>query len=221
MSANVAVDGRWVVGTRPREPLSTMDSTREESMREIDGGGNVRFDRRAVFAAAASLIIFAGGGLPRADDTAPLGGPLSDVPLVLPKTEFVYEAIFDLEPTLNLGEGPLGERHMIPIAGGVFAGPRINGAVLAGGADRQLVRKDGARMLNALYELKTDDGAIITVNNRVLIDKRADGSRYAFSQLDVSAPEGPYDWLNHLVLVGTLHSLAPKPQVLIRVHSLT
>ena len=28
-------------------------------------------------------------------------------------------------------------------------------------------------MLNALYELQTEDGAIITVNNRVLLDKRA------------------------------------------------
>jgi hypothetical protein len=47
-------------------------------------------------------------------------------------------------------------------------------------ADRQLVRKDGTKVLNALYELKTDDGSVITVNNQVLIDKRADGAQYAF-----------------------------------------
>ena len=35
-------------------------------------------------------------------------------------------------------------------------------------------------MLNALYELQTDDGAVITVNNRVLLDKRPDGSPYVF-----------------------------------------
>ena len=57
-------------------------------------------------------------------------------------------------------------------------------------------------MLNALYELQTEDGAIITVNNRVLLDKRADGSPYAFSSLDIIAPEGRHEWLNHLVFVG-------------------
>ena len=147
-------------------------------------------------------------------------GPLSDVPLVAPKSEFVYEAIVDLDPMLALGRSPLGERRIIPIRGGVFAGPRIRGTVMPGGADRQLLRADGARLLNALYELKTDDGAIITVNNRVLLDKRPDGSPYGFSHVELTAPEGPHDWLNHLVFVGALHSLAPQPRVLIRIFSL-
>jgi hypothetical protein len=66
-----------------------------------------------------------------------------------------------------------------------------------------------------------DDGAIITINNRVLISKRPDGSRYAFSTLDVLAPEGPHAWLNQLVLVGTRISIPREPRVLIRVFSLT
>ena len=48
---------------------------------------------------------------------------------MLPRTEFVYEALFDLEPMMNLGEGPLAERRIVPIVGGVFAGPRIKGKV--------------------------------------------------------------------------------------------
>ena len=143
------------------------------------------------------------------------------MPIVLPRTEFVYEALVDLEPMMKLGEGPLGERRMVPIVGGVFEGPRIKGTILRGGADRQLVRKDGSRLLNALYELQTEDGAIITVNNRVLLDKRPDGTPYSFSGLDITAPEGPHDWLNHLVFVGTHHSMAPQLKVLIRVYSLT
>ena len=180
------------------------------------------FPRRSVLeGAGAALVAFAGGGASRAEEAQkPAGGPLSDVPIILPRTEFVYEALVDLEPMLKLGEGPLGERRIIPIVGGTFAGPRIKGTILNGGADRQLVRKDGARLLNALYELKADDGAIITVNNRVLLDKREDGSTYGFSHIDIIAPEGPHDWLNHLVFVGTLHSLAPQPKVLIRVFSL-
>jgi hypothetical protein len=184
--------------------------------------GEPHFSRRAVLgAASAALLASVDGGPSVAEDSQSPAGPLSDLPIVLPRTEFVYEALFDLEPVMMLGQGPLGERRIIPIVGGVFAGPRIRGKVLPGGADRQLVRSDGARMLNALYELQTEDGAVITVNNRVLIDKRPDGTPYAFSNIDVTAPVGPHDWLNHLVFVGTLHGMAPKPKVLIRVYSLT
>jgi hypothetical protein len=179
-----------------------------------------RLGRRAVIAAAAGLAVSAAGAPARAED-AVASGPLSPLPIDLPKTEFVYEAMVELEPRVGLGQSPLGERFMIGIKGGVFAGPKIKGTVLPGGADRQLLRKDGALVLNALYELETDDGAIITINNRVLIAKRPDGSRYAFSTLDVIAPEGPHAWLNHVVLVGTLHSIPGEPRVLIRVFSLT
>jgi hypothetical protein len=140
-----------------------------------------------------------------------------EIPIAPPRTEFVYEAVFELEPSMSLGEGPLGERRMVPITGGRFAGPLLHGRVLPGGADRQLVRRDGVRQLNALYELETHDGAVITVNNRVLIADQQGGGRYAFSTLDITAPDGPYGWLNRGVFVGTLDSLQPRHEVLIRV----
>jgi hypothetical protein len=146
---------------------------------------------------------------------------MPSVPLTLPRTEFVYEAIFDLAPTMMLGEGPLGERRIVPILGGRFEGPRLRGTVLPGGADRQLVRKDGVRKLDALYELQTEDGAVITVRNQVTIDPgQGGGPEYRFSTLELTAPEGPHGWLNRRVFVGTLHSLRPAPQVLIRVYQL-
>lgn len=174
--------------------------------------------RRALVAAPLLGTLGASG----ASAQSPAGGPLSPaIPIVLPKTEFVYEAIFDLDPTQELGQGPLGGRRIVPIKGGIFQGPRLKGKVLpTGGADRQLVRKDGVRMLDALYELQTDDGAVLTVHNKVTIAPRPDGSNYAFSKIDITAPEGPYDWINRLVFVGTLHSLRPEPKVLIRVYSL-
>lgn len=179
--------------------------------------------QRRLFLGVATTALAAGvGGLEAqaADAAAPSGGPLSDVPIVLPKTEFVYEAIFTLQDMIDIGPSPLGHRRIINITGGEFAGPRIKGKVMPGGADRQLIRKDGVRLLNALYELQAEDGAIITVNNRVLIDGPANGPQYAFSHIDITAPEGPHDWLNRRMFVGTLHSLRPKPMVLIRVFSL-
>jgi hypothetical protein len=188
-------------------------------MATADARGDLLFNRRRLIAAVGVGAAAATSISARAQAPGP-NGPLSTIPIVLPKTEFVYEAIFDLDPTLMLGQGPLGERRMVPITGGVFEGPKIKGKVLPGGADRQLVRKDGVRMLDALYELQTDDNAVLTIHNKVLIHPRSDGTSYTFSKIDITAPEGPHDWLNKLVFVGTLHSLRPKPNVLIRVYSL-
>ena len=142
------------------------------------------------------------------------------IPMVLPRTEFVYEAIVDLEPTVQLGQSPFGERRMVPIVGGTFEGPGLRGKVLPGGADRQLVRRDGATALDAIYELQTHDGAVISIRNRVLSrPARGDQPRYAISTIDITAPDGPYGWLNDYVYVGTLGSLRPQRQaVVIRVY---
>ena len=141
------------------------------------------------------------------------------IPMVLPRTEFVYEAICDLSPRLDLGLSPYGERRMVPIVGGSFEGPGLQGTVLPGGADRQLVRRDGAVSLDAVYELKTDDGVVISVRNRVLSRSPKDSPRYAYSTLDIVAPEGKYGWLNDFVYVGTLNNLRPQREaVVIRVY---
>ena len=131
--------------------------------------------RRVLAAGAVAAASGSVGAEAAAQGAAP---PMAGtVPLVLPRTEFVYEAVFELAPTLNLGDSPLGERRMVPITGGSFEGPNIRGTVLPGGADRQLIRKDGVRQLDALYELQADDGAVITVRNRVLIDDQGSGVR--------------------------------------------
>lgn len=180
--------------------------------------------RRALLVSGAALsgAALAGLGLvgpaAAAEAPAPPAGPLSDLPLVAPRTEFVYEAVVEIAPLVSLGDSPLGERRIVPITGGRFQGPRIRGTVLSGGADRQLVRKDGVRRLDALYEMQAEDGAILTVRNQVLIDPGRDGAPdYRFSTIEMTAPEGPHAWLNRLVLVGTLHSLRPaRAAVLVR-----
>lgn len=140
-------------------------------------------------------------------------------PMLLPKTEFVYEAIVDIAPTLQLGASPYGDRRMVPITGGTFEGPGLRGRVLAGGADRQLVRRDGSVNLDAIYELQTDDGVVISVRNRVLSRQPKDQPAYRFSTLDITVAEGKYGWLNDYVYVGTLNSLRPKREaVVIRVY---
>ncbi|QKZ07678.1 DUF3237 domain-containing protein [Pseudomonas eucalypticola] len=135
-----------------------------------------------------------------------------------PALEPVYEATIDIAPGQALGKGPLGERFKVPITGGEFHGPGLQGKVLAGGADRQLLRADGVKQLDALYDMQTEDGTVLTVRNQVLVHG-SDGGRYAFSTLTIQAPEGPYAWLNKAVYVGSLTSLKPQREaVLVKVY---
>jgi hypothetical protein len=148
---------------------------------------------------AAAVMPATGAARPPAD---PVG----------PSTRFAFEAIVDIASSEELGAGPLGGRRIVPILGGTFEGPRLKGKVRPGGADRQLIRGDGIRQLHALYEIETDDGAVLTISNRVLIDDPGNRPRYAFSQIEITAPSGRYDWLNRRVFVGTLNSLRPQRQ---------
>lgn len=131
-----------------------------------------------------------------------------------PQHRLLWEALVDVSNVIEMGNGPLGERRMVPITGGIFrGGPGLEGfrgKVLPGGADRQLIRRDGAKELDALYEMQVDDGAILTIRNRVIIEDHGDGSRYAMSRIEVAAPEGPWDWLNRRLILGTLQSARPE-----------
>ncbi|NIE64218.1 DUF3237 domain-containing protein [Burkholderia sp. Ax-1719] len=139
----------------------------------------------------------------------------------VPTAQLVMEITCDLAPTMSLGTSPIGERRMVPIVGGSFSGPDIHGVVLAGGADRQLVRQDGFKQLSATYELKTDDGAVISVSNHVLAPAQRAPGQAVFSNIDLVAPQGKYGWINNDVYVGTLDSLKPgRDAVLIRIYKL-
>ena len=133
---------------------------------------------------------------------------MSDTPDI-PTVEHVYDAVVDIGARRDLGDSPLGRRVIIDIVGGHFEGPLLKGRVLPGGADRQLHRRDGVRELDALYEMETHDGAVITVRNQVLIEDLPEGGRYARSVIRLTAPTGPYDWLNRRQFVGTLTPLRP------------
>jgi hypothetical protein len=121
-----------------------------------------------------------------------------------------------LAAPLELGETPLGRRRIIHITGGTFHGPRLSGRVLPGGADWQVIRRDGVADLDARYTLETGDGAQIYVRNHgyrhgppeVLLKLAAgipvDPSLYYMRTtplFETSAER--YLYLNRMVCVGT------------------
>ena len=139
---------------------------------------------------------------------------------------FVYEAIVTLEPMVEIGRTPLGMRRRVPITGGSFAGPRIRGTVLSGGADWQLQRADDWTVIEADYMMRAQDGALIHVRNVGLTNSRVSGatSRYLRTVPRFEAPDGPHGWLNQAIFIGTIGrppADAPKPSVRIRVYQVT
>jgi len=113
---------------------------------------------------------------------------------------------FTIEATISapipMGETVDGSRQSIPITGGKFYGDKIKGKVLPGGADYQVTRSDGTTLLNAIYMIQTDDGALINVVNKgILVPASADHPFYFKTSPVFTAPNGKYSWLNQAIFV--------------------
>jgi hypothetical protein len=73
----------------------------------------------------------------------------------------LFEVTFMTYPSLIVGS-PLGaNRTVTVISGGQFAGPRLCGEVLAGGADWVRVRHDGNLVIDVRATLRTEGGGLI------------------------------------------------------------
>jgi len=87
-----------------------------------------------------------------------------------PALEFIGQVEVAVAPPLVIGAGPGGERRIVPILGGRVTGPRLEGEILPGGADYQVIRPDGVTEIEARYTLRLTDGALVYVVNRGLRD---------------------------------------------------
>jgi len=67
----------------------------------------------------------------------------------------------------------------------------------------------------ALYEMKIDNGPVVTIQNRVIVDDTRIEGRYAMSVVSATVETGPFDWLNKRLLIGTLQSLRPQRQAVV------
>ena len=119
-----------------------------------------------------------------------------------PELEYVCELRVTCDPPMTVGHTSHGERIVIPITGGTFEGPLMQGTVLSGGADYQLVDRERNRTeLEAIYNIRTDDGTLIHVRNKGLLCNGPEGF-YFRTVPHFEAPEdSKYDWLNRAVFV--------------------
>jgi hypothetical protein len=115
----------------------------------------------------------------------------------------------------KFGNTPYGERRIIDINGGTVEGRKLNGKVLPGGADWQIVRADGVVHLQARYTIEADTGAQILVDaegyrhgpadvmDRLGRDETVDPALYyfrTFMRFETADPGAA--WLNRILAVG-------------------
>jgi len=188
-------------------PLESADDARMRLL--LDRGCVHRFGHRFRVAAALVLACFSGGFLWGQQPASPMP----------PKLSFVYEEQVTLGTGIPFGETPVGKRNIIPITGGTFSGPGIQGKIVPGGWDWQLASPGGCFSLHADYMIQTDDAVMIHVVNQGTVCANSRGEKDAMLTTPVfEAPKGKYDWLNGGVYVGTLETmmLEGKPAVRIR-----
>jgi hypothetical protein len=121
----------------------------------------------------------------------------------------------ELEGIMSLGRTPLGERRIINILGGPVTGPRLQGRVLPGGADWQVIRADGAADIQARYTIETDAGARILVDSRGLRHgppdviarlgrgEEVDATLYYFrTVMRFETADPAVDWMNRILAIA-------------------
>jgi hypothetical protein len=128
----------------------------------------------------------------------------------------LFELVADVSEPQVIPEGPYGTRRFIPVAGGSFRGDRLDGTVMPGGSDCQLVRPDGVAELDVRVALQTRDGTILfmrglglrhgspEVMRRIGQRETVSPASYYFRETMLfEAPPGPYAWLNRIIAIGT------------------
>ena len=119
-----------------------------------------------------------------------------------PQLDYVCELRVTCDAPYSCGKTQKGERIVIPITGGTFEGPRLQGTVLPGGADYQLVDHTlGRTELEAIYCIRTHDGCNIHVRNRGLLTSGAQTYYFMTSPIFEAPMDSPYAWLNNAIFV--------------------
>jgi hypothetical protein len=133
-----------------------------------------------------------------------------------PRLTRVYRLEAALGEPLDLGDVSQGHRRIVPLTGGTFTGPELNGKLLSGvSADWQIVLPDGTVLGDIRYALQTDDGDFLYVQSRGVRHGDAevlarlgrgedvDASEYTFrTSTQIETASRDLDWLNKGVFIS-------------------
>ncbi len=144
------------------------------------------------------------------------GGPAMSPRLPDPHLTAVYRLEATLASPLDLGDVAAGHRRIVPLTGGTFSGPELNGTLLPGAsADWQIVLPDGTALGDVRYTLQTAGGDLLYVQSRGVRHGRpevlarlgrgedVDAGEYTFrtsTQIETAAPA--LAWLNRGIFIS-------------------
>ncbi len=125
-------------------------------------------------------------------------------------TMFLCELSLDLGGTQLVGETPLGRREIIEVTGGRASGPLLTADVLPGGGDWMVGRPGGIDELDVRLTLRADDGELIYLRYRGIVQSCAVADEGPVPQIVDSIHITPifetasprYAWLNRIVGIG-------------------
>ena len=125
-----------------------------------------------------------------------------------PAPELVWMTRLEVRvgPIVSLGEHARhGERRYVPILGGTVAGPELNGQIVEGGVDWQVLRADGVLDIAAHYALRLTDGALVEVQSDGVRYPLPDATGSVYFRTAVRLTTGHPQWLhlNKLLVVSS------------------
>jgi Protein of unknown function (DUF3237) len=129
--------------------------------------------------------------------------------------EPIFRIQAQLADVLHVGHTPYGERRMVRILGGRVEGAKLNGRILPGGADWQIVRSDRVVDIKATYVIETEAGTRVLVASDGLrhgpadvIEKLAAGEAvspelyYFRTVMRFETSDPALDWLNRILALA-------------------
>lgn len=118
-----------------------------------------------------------------------------------PALTHVFDIRAEIGSAIEGGGNPHGVRVTIPITGGYVTG-KVNGTVIPGGADYQLVNPELQRAeLQAVYTIMTEDSVAIHVNNEGINCFGPEDSYFMTSPKFECDINSPYGWLNNRIFI--------------------
>lgn len=154
---------------------------------------------------AASFLTVIGNGA-----VAQQVGPAAEKPGL----DYAFSARVGLFEPVEQGTVNGLRMRFVPISGGKIQGPKLNGTVLPGGGDWQSISPDGLTEVNALYNIRADDGTVIAIRNAGVRTASAEVTKrmaageevrpddyYMRTSARFTVEAGPHDWMNRTMFV--------------------
>ncbi|KAK3317559.1 hypothetical protein B0T19DRAFT_435193 [Cercophora scortea] len=110
-----------------------------------------------------------------------------------PALTYLYSVNLVMPAGVDIGSVPYGKRALLPISGGTFSGPKLNGTVGIG-LDWGLTDAKGTFSPDALYVLHTNDNATILVTEK---------GHAPHVQISFETASSAYAYLNTIVAYAT------------------